>query len=997
MINAKGSGLMFSKLLKDIYSELDINADNGLVNDEYSAKTPYQYYFFNHVKEKMKVDSIYFLRIPGGEARIPLIYFTAMDTYDTEKIAELHKIAWNLGEAPLLFVVLPDQLLVYNNFQHPRYIDGKLDHGIGLIEKIKIVKGLEIERQKLIKYHRSNLETGEYWLDKSNKSNRFDIKNRVDSTLINNLTIMRTKLFEKIKNAKVVHNLLGRAILIKYLEDRKDNEGNRVFCESFYNQFLAEANSFLDILDNKEATYNLFLFLQEKFNGDLFPVTSEEFNLIEPEDLNYLKHFLSGEIDIENGQLSLFPLYTFDAIPIQLISSIYEMFFHMEVSKGENKGTYYTPYHLVELLMDEILPWEGQYEQIKIFDPACGSGIFLVEAYRRLIGRWIFGIQKPIEINELINILKGCIFGVDRNEEAVRIASFSLYLTLCDYLDSATIWDELRFPAMRGSNLFVSDFFDNKAGFNQHKFDIIVGNPPWESELSSLAALYVKETGMPVGDKQIAQAFSWKVAELSHEKTNICLLMPSKGFLFNISSRNLEFRKKFFTEFSVSTIINFSVFRKVLFEHASGPATAVFYRICKPNFNEPIIYCSPKPTHSIEDRRRFTIEPNNISRIPRDRCLEKHIWKVGMWGGPRDLELLNKISRYPSFEEYAKKTKLKYGEGFIVGNKKYKFDGFLGKPEVDTRRVPRYSMNINECTLCKKSWFYRYSKKNMEIYKAPHLLVKQAPRQRKGFYATYLDFDAVFTQSFVGIHGDEKILKYLSLLINSKLFTYFSLMTSSRWLIERDEIEVNVLENFPIPDINLDMNFNNKIDSLFEYASKTPENGQNRIEQFVAELYELTVNEVNMIDDAINLTYDEFLKGIASPAKFKPNSEDLSLYSNTLKRALSSSFDTPMQVICLQGNSPLIIAEITCLDKKSINSINDNAVADLNKQLCELDQILFERKSQGVYVRRNVRIYERDKIYIVKPNQKKYWSFSAAYRDADDIFAEIMRAWRKSQ
>lgn len=40
MINAKGSGLMFSKLLKDIYSELDINADNGLVNDEYSAKNP---------------------------------------------------------------------------------------------------------------------------------------------------------------------------------------------------------------------------------------------------------------------------------------------------------------------------------------------------------------------------------------------------------------------------------------------------------------------------------------------------------------------------------------------------------------------------------------------------------------------------------------------------------------------------------------------------------------------------------------------------------------------------------------------------------------------------------------------------------------------------------------------------------------------------------------------------------------------------------------------
>lgn len=34
------------------------------------------------------------------------------------------------------------------------------------------------------------------------------------------------------------------------------------------------------------------------------------------------------------------------------------------------------------MIMDEVYPWEGEYKEISFFDPACGSGIFLVEAYR---------------------------------------------------------------------------------------------------------------------------------------------------------------------------------------------------------------------------------------------------------------------------------------------------------------------------------------------------------------------------------------------------------------------------------------------------------------------------------------------------------------------------------------------------------------------------------------------------------------------------------------
>ena len=108
----------------------------------------------------------------------------------------------------------------------------------------------------------------------------------------------------------------------------------------------------------------------------------------------------------------------------------------------DEKGTYYTPLHLVNLVMDEVYPWEGEYKDISFFDPSCGSGIFLVEAYRRLVCRWMSqNAVQAITCDRLNLLLKNSIFGVDINEEAIRVASFSLSLAMCDFLDQMCIRD----------------------------------------------------------------------------------------------------------------------------------------------------------------------------------------------------------------------------------------------------------------------------------------------------------------------------------------------------------------------------------------------------------------------------------------------------------------------------------------------------------------------------------------------------------------------------
>ena len=990
-----GSKMPLNENLGTIFRTLDISEHNGLAINERQDMTIYQRYFYRHAKEKLGIDAIYFLRDTEGNPKIPLVYFSAMDTYDSDKIAELHRLSWNMGEAPLLFVVLPDKLLIYNNYAAPERKEDKLNPNKGLIETISLIKHLETER-RLLSYHRIELETGEYW---RKNNNRFSVKNRIDISLIDNLKVMRNTLIKTINSASIVHSLLGRSILIKYLEERSDSHGNSAFPPEFYSAYLPNATKYTDVLTSKKATYNLFSFLEKKFHGDMFRLIENEMDVVIEDDLLMIRDFLSGEIDLKNSQLSIWPLYSFNTIPIQLISSIYEMFFHLEVideEDKEEKGTYYTPYHLVEMLMDEVLPWEGPSKTLKILDPACGSGVFLVEAYRRIVGKWMHNNNKTsIDDRQLIKLMQDSIFGVDSNEEAIRVASFSLCLTMCDYLEPRSIWDKLVFPELKNNNLFPYDFFSVNNKFADNKYDIIIGNPPWESQLSVDALKYIKDTGHPIGDKQIAQAFSWLAAELCACDGDVCLLMPSKGFLFNRSKTNISYRKAFFDTYDVSVIINYSAFRKVLFDHATGPAVGVLFKPEKPRDSTPIYYCTPKPIYTIEDRRRFVIEPIDICRIPRDIIYDDLIWKIAMWGGPRDLDLINKIcDSHISLGSLVDSEGLSIAEGYKSGNKKKKCTDFRGKPVIFAKDMKPFYFQQMDLSIQEQTQFECTVEKNRRIFTAPHLLIKQSPKKWR-FIASVLDYDAVFNHSILGLHGEEGMLKYLCLLINSKLFSYYQLMTSRRWLVERDELEAGEIKSFPVP-IPSESTIT-KARELFKSASSSEGEIYSEIDTFVYDLYHLMSYEIKIVEDSIDYIFDYFNAKGKSNALTLPKEDDLESYAKVICDVLRTSLDRNSKFTpkIYTSRAPLAVAKINLLENCEDHMLSFNDDSNVESLLTDLDSLLFEQRSESVYVKRNVRVYNRNEVYIIKPNQKRYWTYSAACRDADEIFADIMNGWRK--
>ena len=123
-------------------------------------------------------------------------------------------------------------------------------------------------------------------------------------------------------------------------------------------------------------------------------------------------------------------------------------------------GAVYTPPFLAALLLDYAMPYDKLTGNERILDPACGSGVFLVAAFKRLINVWRSrnSWSKP-DVQTLKQILGRSIYGVELDPNAVHLTAFSLSLAVCDALQPDVIWRELKFDPLHATNLLEADFF----------------------------------------------------------------------------------------------------------------------------------------------------------------------------------------------------------------------------------------------------------------------------------------------------------------------------------------------------------------------------------------------------------------------------------------------------------------------------------------------------------------------------------------------------------
>jgi hypothetical protein len=962
-----------------------------------------------------------------------------------EQVLEFaHRLAWNFCRTALLITLEPHRLIAWSCYQDPLMpIEERQVCELPSPERFRPT-GTVQQRKVRDLLHWVNLITRRAQRDLPAK---FRAEGRADALLLKNLRHCRGKLLGMGLATEFTHALLARVIFTQFLFHRRDRDGNPFFTERLLRRLCEEGTlgriypDLATILGSKRDIYSLFFWMDEHFNGDLFPVkeTDDEVsrdgawraeqNAVRKEHLTLLMEFVSGDMDTTDRQLNLWPVYSFDAIPLEFISSVYEEFL---LEDKDREKAYYTPAHLVDYILDAVLPWDDRNWNVRILDPCCGSGLFLVKAFQRIIYRWLIDNRREPLVSDLKPILANNLVGIDRNPEAARVASFSLYLAMADAIEPkhyATRTGSKVFPQLRGRRIIAQDFFDEstigiRTVEDAKQFDLVIGNAPWgdKSILSASttisgttrtkAQVWAKANGWPVSNNDIGPLFLAKAASMVRATGRVAMLQ-SGSILAQRGGPAVEFRRKLFTSFTFHEITNLSALRRSLFSSAIGPACIVVFSGTPCSDKSQFGYIAPKSADRQRDET-IVVEPYDVAYVSHgEAATDPHIWPILSLGGPRDLQLVRKLLRFGNLSALERDEKVISKLGIIPGDQKQELKPLRGVPFFPDTKFPAGSFLHLE-TKGFLPWenpraAATYAT-NPEAFRSPQLLVKLVADARSGrFRAARVrsdtDWGIVCKKSFLSVRDYGKNAQHIDracLAYNSDVAAYFLHLTSSRGLYN-SEMLLTDLRSVPIPEAAADITSFNSFDE---------------IDQFTHRAFGLTRAEEVLIEDFLAYTLPEALRKGSVPGRSPTRrisdanvrEPELSAYAQTFGRVVKATFGankTIATVILAEPSESRLPVRMVSFnlntegdDSLGVESIGADGLLD---QLSSFhDHQLSSRVASsggrtgfqrvGFLLQTQHGHTQSMSLTIIKPDEVRYWTRSTAMRDADQLAGAILIA-----
>lgn len=353
----------------------------------------------------------------------------------------------------------------------------------------------------------------------------------VDKEFLNSLDQWRTLLAESISKENkqldedelnfAVQQTLDRIIFLRICEDRSiEHYGSLQDCLKFGDYY--------------QNLLSVFKQADDKYNSGLF---------------DFKKDTLSLQLHINNKTIKsiinqlYYPEspYEFSVLSVEILGSAYEQFLGKTITinnRGKAEialkpevrkagGVYYTPQYIVDYIVENTVgkltenKTPKEVAEIKIVDPACGSGSFLLGAYQYLLN-WhkdyytkntgkknTLTPEGNLTTNEKKKILLNNIYGVDIDTNAVEVTKLSLLLkcmegeTQASIANQKTMFNERVLPTLEnniksGNSLIDTDYYDNQLDFGEERkikpfswqkafpevfknegFDVVIGNPPY--------------------------------------------------------------------------------------------------------------------------------------------------------------------------------------------------------------------------------------------------------------------------------------------------------------------------------------------------------------------------------------------------------------------------------------------------------------------------------------------------------------------------------------
>ena len=279
-----------------------------------------------------------------------------------------------------------------------------------------------------------------------------------------------------------------------------------------------------------------------------------------------------------------------------------------------------------------------------------------------------------------------------------------------------------------------------------------------------------------------------------------------------------------------------------------------------------------------------------------------------------------------------------------------------GKLDVSPKALTSDGINWDLVKPVNKLFFEEPRRTTQLIFSAPHLLIRKIVDVGLAIPAVYTDKELVFTKQIIGVYApdnERNQLKVLAKRLNdSKLLGILAFFVSGRTLVSRgNSLNSSDIMTLPYPD----------------------------------DLEDITLIfwEQALVDDIDNYLVDFRCRGEKATVLTETDESDLhsfgEMYCNILNpvyKQFRSLEPIPMRsFICYPfcyGEAPQI------------------KLPDKNKVVQFLDELLRRQHGSRLFVNRILRMYEQNVIFMVKPNQKRYWLQSIALRDADETLVDLL-------
>jgi len=851
----------YAEAYKDVIHEYSQKTTDTTKTPDYCFRIGGKRKFFVEAKKpsvnlKDDIHPAYQLRRYGWSAKLPLCILTDFEEFAVYDCRIQPKKTDKASTARILFLTYED------------YPD-KWDELVDIFSKDAILKGSFDKYAESNKKKRGTADVDEAFLKEMEEWRNL---------LARNIALRNSSLSIRELNFSV-QKTIDRIIFLRICEDRGIEN---------YGQLM----SLLNGENVYERLKQIFTRADEKYNSGLFHFEKEKDRIDIPDEIT-LSLQIDDKILKEIFKKLYYPEspYEFSVLPADILGHVYEQFLgkvirltpaHYAVveDKPEVKkagGVYYTPTYIVDYIVkntvDKILENKKPKDisNIRILDPACGSGSFLLGAFQYLLD-WhlkyyteneerisdslkkrlppIYQIRNneyKLTTAERKRILLNNIYGVDIDSQAVEVTKLSLLLKVLEGESEETLTNQMKMFNERalpdlannikcGNSLIGPDFYDQmemnflndeekikinvfdwesefKEIMDSGGFDVVIGNPPWISLTGKFKNEILSELELNylinkyIGNTYMPNLYEYFIS------AGIQLIKNNGVFSF-ITPDRLGFNNQF---------INL---RNVILTKTK--ILSLKYKLPFPNITaDTLVFVLQKSKDCIKNEVEVSEYGSKNIKIKQEDYLKSNDYVFYFFKDIKTLNLLNKVS--------------KNKQVILLSNIIATTSGFGGKSKlITTEKISDKQIKtlkgdcIGRYKIIKHYWF-EFKKDNItgrttnkeKLGFIPKILLRKTGNS---IIATYDDSGIFPEQSLYFLYNPIKNIsyKYLLGLMNSKLINFYF---ANKLLTNKESIAQVKKEDLDIIPILFDVKMGIEFKMYYE-----------KIETLVNNILQLKIN-----------------------------------------------------------------------------------------------------------------------------------------------------------